>query len=431
MPYDIGNNNIALPPVENYRPNQSAISLGQVLGNLVRPESPEDELRKQQAALAVQEVLKAKRENAGAASLGDSLSGIPSLPPGYVAALNAGRAGQDAANIGRAVTMYGNPTEQQGKAAMAAAGQTFTPYESTTDSGQRQGENRKISDELTVSAAKPAGENEVRGKYLDQNFNNLDKLTPQQQKVLGALPSATDGGINGGVPPSEAVRNDKPFNQINDLNAAENGTGWGSFVKSGFGGTIGNVFVPGMVKENNINTRALSGLNTDLKGLNRLYSKGGNSTAADKAQEMANRVAPSAHIPPELMHDNIMGVGANLNEQYDEALVNYDAAVTKHDKDKWHDIATEIRRIVQTNGFDSFMAGKPTKASVPSAVPAQPIHPEQGSSSGGEGNTSGGAQDPAVQQKIDQARYMKSQGVPESEILDALRKDGITVNGGL
>ena len=62
MPYDIGNNNIALPPVDNYRPNYAAISIGQTLGNLLRAPSPDDEYKRQQ-------IIELKRKEADRAKL--------------------------------------------------------------------------------------------------------------------------------------------------------------------------------------------------------------------------------------------------------------------------------------------------------------------------------------------------------------------------
>jgi len=80
-----------------------------------------------------------------------------------------------------------------------AAGQTFGTADDMRRSMVLQGkaidqdfaptgaEGNRIA--LRNQQVKPLSESEVKGRRIDQNFDNLDSLSPSQLKVLGALPS--------------------------------------------------------------------------------------------------------------------------------------------------------------------------------------------------------------------------------------------------
>ena len=90
-----------------------------------------------------------------------------------------------------AVNAYGAPDDM--RRSMVIGGHNVTPdFAPTAAEGDRIRQtvsDQTSSRDIAKINATPLSDSQVKGRFLNENFDKLDKLNPNQQKALGALPS--------------------------------------------------------------------------------------------------------------------------------------------------------------------------------------------------------------------------------------------------
>lgn len=110
---------------------------------------------------------------------------------------DVGKDNADALRLGlQTAGAFGAPDDMRRSMVLGghAVGPDFSPTAAEADRIRTRNTDQDIRKEL----AKPRSDSEIKGALLNKNFNNLDKLTPAQQKALGALPGS-GGGVSLGM----------------------------------------------------------------------------------------------------------------------------------------------------------------------------------------------------------------------------------------